>query len=35
MIDFIEKKKNEDKPGPGNYLGKSNLDYFANNNLNS
>ena len=35
MIDFIEKKKNQDKPGPGIYLGKNNIDYFSNENLNS
>ena len=26
----IEKKRNTDKPGPGKYMSRSNIDYFAN-----
>ena len=26
----IEKKRNQDKPGPGMYLDRSNIDYFSN-----
>ena len=29
-IGFIEKKRNQDKPGPGKYMPRSNLDYFSN-----
>ena len=35
MIGFIEKKKNEGKPGPGNYIEGNNLNHFSNDNQNS
>lgn len=28
--EFVEKKKNENKPGPGVYMERKNLDYFSN-----
>ena len=30
MFTVIEKNRDKDKPGPGNYLDRKNLDYFSN-----